>query len=40
MLQKKWCLAVTISFWTIYSKKWFGASAEELQKYYKTNIRS
>jgi len=25
-------------FWTIYVKKWFGASAEELQRYYLKNI--
>jgi rSAM/selenodomain-associated transferase 2 len=25
-------------FWTIYVKKWFGASAEELYRYYKKNI--
>jgi len=25
-------------FWTIYVKKWFGASAEELYKYYKKHI--
>jgi rSAM/selenodomain-associated transferase 2 len=25
-------------FWTIYVKRWFGASAEELQHYYKKNI--
>ncbi len=27
-------------FWTIYVKKWFGASAEELYEYYKKNIAS
>lgn len=27
-------------FWAIYVKKWFGASAEELYKYYKKNIVS
>lgn len=26
-------------FWTIYVKKWFGASADELYRYYKKNIR-
>jgi rSAM/selenodomain-associated transferase 2 len=25
-------------FWTIYVKKWFGSSAEELQRYYKKHI--
>ncbi|NND53212.1 MAG: glycosyltransferase family 2 protein [Flavobacteriaceae bacterium] len=25
-------------FWTIYVKKWFGASAEEIHRYYKKNI--
>ena len=25
-------------FWTIYVKKWFGASAEDLHRYYKKNI--
>ena len=40
MYRKHGIWKVQYHFWTIYVKKWFGASAEDLHRYYKKTIAS